>query len=89
MLENGKPLCGRLRPVQLEYLFGLQADTVASAVALPLICTNGAQGPRPSLGILGIGSHDPHRFHPGMGTLFLTHMGELIGCALRPHLNMT
>jgi hypothetical protein len=33
-------------------------------------------------GFLGIGSADPNRFHPGMGTVFLRQIGELIGTAM-------
>jgi uncharacterized protein YigA (DUF484 family) len=37
-------------------------------------------------GLLAIGSQDASRFHPGMGTLFLTHLGELIGLLLARYL---
>ena len=33
----------------------------------------------------GIGSQEASRFHPGMGTLFLTHLGELMGLLLAEH----
>ena len=36
-------------------------------------------------GLVAIGSCDPKRFHPGMGTLFLSRIGELISHALHTH----
>src|SRR3569623_355421 len=41
------------------------------------------------LGLLGIGSRDAKRYHAGMGTLFLNHLGDLIGRALARHLGTT
>lgn len=71
-LRHGQPLCGRLKPQKLEFLFGAQAGSVASGVLLPL-------GP---VGLLAVGSQDANRFHPGMGTLFLGLMAELMATAL-------
>jgi uncharacterized protein YigA (DUF484 family) len=70
-----KPQCGRFKPEQLAYLFGDQAPAVGSAAVIPL----GAGG---SAGLLAIGSQETNRFHPGMGTLFLTHLGELLDSLL-------
>jgi hypothetical protein len=71
-LRHGQPLCGRLKPEKLAFLFAAQAGEVASGVLLPL-------GP---VGLLAVGSQDPNRFHPGMGTLFLGLMAELMATAL-------
>lgn len=68
---RNEPLCGRLRQEKLDFLFGDLASEVASAVLLPF----GA------FGFLGIGSADPNRFHPGMGTVFLRQIAELIDTA--------
>lgn len=70
--RHGTPLCGRIKAEKLAFLFGPAAATVASSVLLPL-------GP---VGLLAVGSADPNRFHPGMGTLFLGQMAELIATAL-------
>lgn len=35
-----------------------------------------------TLGLLALASHDPSRFEAGMGTLYLTRMGDLAGSAL-------
>jgi uncharacterized protein len=66
-----KPQCGRFKPEQLAYLFGDQAPAIGSAAVIPL-GSNGATG------LLAIGSQQTNRFHPGMGILFLTHLGELL-----------
>lgn len=71
-LESGKPLCGRLRADQLDYLFGDRADGLESAAVIPF----GEHGIR---GLVAIGSREPQRFFSGMGTVFLGHLGELIG----------
>jgi uncharacterized protein YigA (DUF484 family) len=70
--SSGEPLCGRLGRDKLALLFGDQAESIGSAVLLPL----------GELGFLGIGSADPNRFHPGMGTLFLRQMAELAEAAI-------
>jgi len=72
-----RPVCGGLAPEQKAYLFGDTA--VRSAVLVPL--TDG----RP-LGILALGSPEANRFHSGMGTLFLGHLGELVSRAIKGHL---
>ena len=79
LFHSGRPLCGRVSREQLEWLFGDQADDIASAVLIPLKDPN-------RIGLLALGSRDPHRFHPGMGTLFLGTLGELLARALRHHL---
>ena len=37
----------------------------------------------PGIGLIGVGSRDPNRFFPGMGTLFLRMMGEALSVALQ------
>lgn len=78
-LKSGRPLCGRLKQGQLDFLFGDQAPAVESAALIPI-------GKRGEHGMLAIGSRTANHFHPGMGTLFLSHMGELLAVFLRPHL---
>ena len=51
---------------------GERADEVQSSALLPL----------PGVGLVAIGSRDPNRFYPGMGTLFLRMMGEALVAAL-------
>jgi uncharacterized protein YigA (DUF484 family) len=87
VLATGKPLCGHLRRAQMHYLFGeIAAENVASAVVLTLNAAGTDARPSRRLGLLGIGSRDARRYHAGMGTLFLTHLGELIGRAVGRYL---
>jgi uncharacterized protein len=65
-------MCGRLKLEKLEFLFAERAEQVASAVVIPLN----------PVGLLAVGSSDPNRFHPGMGTVFLEQMAELIRTAI-------
>jgi hypothetical protein len=69
---KGEPLCGRLNSDKLEALFGPRADHVKSVVLLPI----------PTRGLVAVGSADPNRFHPGMGTLFLKLIVDAVGAAL-------
>lgn len=72
VMKHREPLCGRLRQEKLDFLFGKRAFEVASAVLMPL----------EPVGLMAIGSTDPNRFHPGMGTVFLSMMAELIRTAI-------
>ena len=38
--------------------------------------------PLEGLGLVAVGSHDPNRFYPGMGTLFLRMMGEALAAGV-------
>lgn len=71
-LHANEPLCGRLQPEKLDLLFGAQAGEVQSTALLPLA----------GRGMLAIGSGDPNRFYPGMGTLFLRLISETLVAAL-------
>ena len=76
-LKSGKPHVGRLRPPQLEFLFGEQAERIASSALVPL-------GDKGNLGLLAVGSHDAERFSPTLGTAFLARISELVTAAVRP-----
>lgn len=78
LMRDRRPVCGRLTEAQRAFLFGEAAESVGSAVMVPL------SGTEP-LGILALGSRDADRFHPGMGTLFLGYLGELISKAVLIH----
>jgi len=76
-IKTGRPHCGRLRPPQLELLFGAKAETIGSCALIPL-------GPRAELGLLAVGARSEHQFAPTLGTVYLTHIGELVSAALEP-----
>ncbi|MED5601515.1 MAG: DUF484 family protein, partial [Pseudomonadota bacterium] len=71
LLRTGKAVCGVLRGEELKALFQDQAEQVRSAAVVPLE-HNGR------LGILAIGSRDAMHFRSSMGTLFITHIGQVL-----------
>ena len=71
-LDDGEPLCGRLHPDKQAVLYGPRVDEVQSSALLSL----------PGVGLVAVGSRDPNRFFPGMGTLFLRMMGEALATGL-------
>ncbi len=78
--RNGQPLCGgSLSDESLQSLFGAQAAGIRSTAVIGL----GRRGLR---GVLVLGSHDPQRFRPDMGTVYLARFGDLLMCALARHL---
>jgi hypothetical protein len=79
VFRAGRPQCGRLSLEQAAALFGDGAGFAASAALIPL-------GGGEWRGLLAVGSGDPKWFHPGMGTLFLERIGELITQTLQARL---
>jgi uncharacterized protein YigA (DUF484 family) len=79
LFTRGRAVCGRLPKAQLEAVFESDAETVGSALLMPLV----AGGMR--TGVLALGSRSPDRFQPDMGTYFVTHLGELLAEAIRCH----
>jgi uncharacterized protein YigA (DUF484 family) len=75
MLEKNQTVCGRLSESKLSFLFGSKARWVQSTALIPL----GEQG---ADGMMAIGSSDPARFYPGMGTLFLDLLANVISATL-------
>jgi len=67
-LEKGASVCGRLNRNKRDYLFGSRAQWVQSTVLVPM----------GNDGMLAIGSSDPARFYPGMGTLFLDLLAQVV-----------
>ena len=71
-LKDGEPICGRLQPEKNVVLYADRAEDVQSSALLPL----------PGTGLIAVGSRDPNRFFPGMGTLFLRMMGDAFVAAM-------
>jgi uncharacterized protein YigA (DUF484 family) len=67
-LQKGETVCGRLSSNKLNFLFGNRAQWVQSTALVPL----GDDG------MLAIGSSDQARFYPGMGTLFLDLLANVV-----------
>lgn len=78
MITVDMPVCGSIHPDQIRFLFQGNATEVASAAVVPLRTTD-------PIGLLGLASRDAQRFTPGMGHLFLSHLGDLVCSALAAH----
>ncbi|GHD36467.1 DUF484 family protein [Halioglobus pacificus] len=70
ILKGRKPMCGVLRKEELGYLFPNAGD-IGSAAVVPLVAGE-------ELGVVAVGSSDAQRYHSGMGTLFLTHIADVL-----------
>jgi uncharacterized protein YigA (DUF484 family) len=68
------PYCGHTPPFESRDWFERGA-ALASFAGMPLRTSQ-------TFGLLMLGSPDPQRFHPGMGTLFLTRLAELASVAV-------
>ncbi len=75
--DLAQPYCGA--PGNLEVLnwFGEAGPMIRSVALVPL------QREAQIFGLLALGSEDDERFYPGMGTLYLTRIGDLFSAALR------
>lgn len=71
-IEKGHATCGRMNRDKRDILFGSRAQWVQSTAFVPL----GDDG------IMAIGSSDPARFYPGMGTLFLDLLAQVVSARL-------
>lgn len=71
-LNQNEPVSGRLSAEKLGRLFGVVATEIRSVAMMRL----------GDAGMLAIGSHDPDRFQPGMGTLFLKMIAATVTAAL-------
>ncbi len=73
--ESRRPQCGGMSEEDIRHLFGDLQGKVSSAVLVPLVDAE-------PLGFIAMGSREKARFHPGMGTLFLGYLGELVTQAI-------
>jgi uncharacterized protein YigA (DUF484 family) len=74
-LSQNHTSCGRMNESKLTILFDTKAQWVKSTALVPI--GNSGQD-----GMLAIGSSDPSRFYPGMGTLFLDLLSDVIASSL-------
>lgn len=75
LLRPGQVVCGVLRPAELERLFGDRARDLASAVVVGL--------DHPQVRGAMVAAHrDPAHFTPGMDTLFVRFMADVLCRAL-------
>ena len=81
LFESMKPLCGRMKLEQIEFLFPDDADDIGSSAVLPL-------GESRCFGVLAVGSTDPQRYYPGMGVVFLQQLSEVVTRIVNPHISV-
>ncbi len=74
-LLQDQTICGRLNDSKLSFLFEAKAQWVKSTALVPI-------GPGGEYGLMAIGSSDAARFYPGMGTLFLDLLADVIASSL-------
>jgi uncharacterized protein YigA (DUF484 family) len=72
-----RPYAGLAADHEALAWFGESATHLRSLAQVPLRETGGA-----CFGLLVMGSEDPHRFYPELGTLYLERIGELAAAAL-------
>jgi len=70
LFRGHKSICGTLRQAELAYLFPEAGDAGSAAIA-PL---NAGE----ALGLIAVGSSDADRYNSNVGTLFLTHIADVI-----------
>lgn len=88
IIEQRKPVCGKLRPEQLHYLFIERASEISSLALIPLTWRRDAGAEPVCIGLFAVGSFESGRFNPEMGTLFLAHLGALAGQAISAYLEI-
>ena len=74
----GTPYCGPAAPFEAREWFEA-GESCRSFAFLPLRTAR-------TFGLLGLASEDPRRFHPGMGTMYLTRLAELASVAAARYL---
>ena len=75
----GAPLCGPAHGNPFVAWFGDAAEHIRSLALVPL-------GETAVFGLLAMGSEDPKRFYPDMGTLYLRRIGELCAAGVAARL---
>jgi len=73
-----QPVCGTLAINDASDWFGEVSPHLRAFACIPL-------RPAPAsapIGLLVLASEEPKRFYPGMGTLYLERLGQLVGAAL-------
>lgn len=78
LFRGNKDVCGTLREEEFTFLFP-GCGKVGSAAIVPLCADD-------PLGLIAVGSADANRYSSNMGTLFLSHVADVI-CRLLPRLD--
>ncbi len=75
LIDAEQVICGVLRKEETQFLFGEDASDIKSAAVVPF-------GSPTVIGVLAVGSRDPQHYKSGMGTLFLSYIGEILERAM-------
>jgi uncharacterized protein YigA (DUF484 family) len=70
LIRGRKSVCGALRKEELSFLFPKAGD-VGSAAVMPLSSSS-------DLGLIAVGSSDAGHYTSNMGTLFLSHIADVL-----------
>ena len=70
LIRGRKAVCGALRKEELSYLFP-QSGEIGSAALMPMFKDR-------ELGVIAVGSSDAGRYSSTMGTVFLSHIADVI-----------
>lgn len=70
-IRGNRPICGRLKPEKLKFIFAKNADSIGSSVMLPI-------GDKAEKGILVFASEDESRFNPDMSTDLLARLAQIL-----------
>ncbi len=89
VFAQGNPVCGQASSAQLEFLFRDQASSAKSTALVPVKIgyEHDDKDQLCSRALLAIGSKNAARFQPGMGTVYLRQMAELLGQILHRHVS--
>ena len=71
LFRGNKAVCGALRTEELCFLFP-EGSGAGSAALMPL-----SHGEQP-LGLIAVGSADANHYHKKVGTLFLSHIADVM-----------
>ena len=90
-LEIGVPICGTDIAAEIALAVAPDGQAMASWAVIPVGRRNDggtgrSDGTEKPIGALLIGSSEPNRFTPDLGTEFLQRLGEIVDAVLAPHL---
>jgi uncharacterized protein YigA (DUF484 family) len=86
LIRSKGPTLGVLRPAEQDFLFRHASDKVRSAAVLSVKDPATSGSARGQIALLAIGSNDADYFQPGMGTLFIGFIADVLARLLPPRL---
>jgi len=86
LIKSKEPTLGVLRPVEQDFLFRHASGKVKSAAVLSVKDPARRGSSRGQIALLAIGSDDENYFQPGMGTLFIGFIADVLARLLPPKL---